>query len=87
MSQHPPIEGSVKRSVGMLSRQVRGWIPHIVIWGLLFLTFYPFIFTLQTSLKSFEQLLFNFWFPALPLYVENYLIAWQEIGPVLPTWK
>ena len=46
---------------------------------LLFLTFFPFFIAILTSLKSFQQLLVNFWLPAFPLQLQNYVMAWNEI--------
>ena len=56
------------------------WLHHLAILVPLLLTFFPLIFALQTSFKSFPQLLNQFWLPAWPLHLENYVIAWNEIN-------
>lgn len=53
---------------------------HLAILIPLFLTFYPLIFTLQTSFKSFSQFLNNFWLPSWPITLKNYAMAWNEIN-------
>jgi ABC-type glycerol-3-phosphate transport system permease component len=67
---------SQTRNLGSLLRQGG---QHLVILAVLALTFFPFIFTLQTSFKEFEQLLNQFWTPTWPLHFENYLLAWDEV--------
>lgn len=50
-----------------------------VMLGILFLTFFPFLFTLMTSLKDTFQFYHSFWAPMWPLHFENYLYAFAEM--------
>jgi len=70
---------SSQEMTGMATRLV-GWVHHLPILLLLFLTFFPFLFAVQTSFKSFPQLLHQFWIPTWPLHLENYVLAWNEIN-------
>ena len=58
---------------------LKGAVHHASLVFLLFLTFFPFVFTIITSFKSFQQLLHQFWTPAWPLQLQNYVFAWNEI--------
>lgn len=54
---------------------------HACVLGLLILTFYPFVFMVQTSFKNNSQLMNEFWSPALPLHLDNYARAAVAIAP------
>jgi raffinose/stachyose/melibiose transport system permease protein len=53
---------------------------YLILILLVFLTFYPFILTVQTSLKDNPQFYHSFWVPTLPLHFENYVAAFQQIA-------
>ena len=55
----------------------------VVLVILVLLTFYPFVFMIMTSLKSLKQYHANFWLPAWPVHLENYVQAWQAIAPYM----
>ena len=40
---------------------------------------------LMTSLKTNQQYYATFWRPTLPLHLENYIAAWQQIRPYFVT--
>ena len=50
---------------------------------ILFFTFYPFYFMLITSFKSLFQFYHNFWWPALPLHLKNYLEVAGILAPYI----
>lgn len=50
---------------------------------LLFLTFYPFVFLVQTSLKDNSQFFHNFWALPAPVEWKNYPQAWEAISPYI----
>jgi ABC-type glycerol-3-phosphate transport system permease component len=52
---------------------------HLVLGALLVFTFYPFLFLIMTSLKSFAQFNHNFWLPAWPLEWGNYQAAFNAM--------
>jgi len=52
---------------------------YAVLTALAIVTFGPLLFTLMTSVKNNEQFDYHFWTPALPLHLENYALAWQQI--------
>ena len=56
---------------------------HVLLLALLFLTFYPFVFLLQTSLKDNNQLFHDFWGLNPPFHWENYAQAWDAIYPYI----
>jgi ABC-type glycerol-3-phosphate transport system permease component len=43
----------------------------------------PYLFMVVTSFKTNEQFEQSFWAPALPLHVENFVVAWEQIAPYL----
>lgn len=45
----------------------------------LFLTFYPFMFMIFSSLKDYAQFFHSFWWPAFPLHLENYKDAFKIV--------
>ena len=73
-----PRRGTRRGKIVIAPRLTR-WLHHLVILVPLFLTFFPFIMALQISFKSYSQILHQFWFPVLPLYPENYVLAWNQI--------
>ena len=74
-----PFTSSPDAAQEELSARFKGSLHHAVLVFLLFLTFFPFFIAILTSLKSFQQLLVNFWLPAFPLQLQNYVMAWNEI--------
>ena len=48
---------------------------------LTFLTLYPFIFMIMSSVKSNAQIYTRFWGVAAPLHWDNYAVAWRMISP------
>jgi multiple sugar transport system permease protein/raffinose/stachyose/melibiose transport system permease protein len=52
---------------------------HLPLVALLALTFYPFLFLLQTSLKDNSQFFHDFWGLRPPLHWQNYVDAWGAI--------
>ncbi|MGX5681919.1 carbohydrate ABC transporter permease [Schumannella luteola] len=46
---------------------------------------FPYLFMLLTSFKTNEQFYDNFWGISLPLNVDNYLVAWNQVSPYLVT--
>ncbi|WP_165972209.1 carbohydrate ABC transporter permease [Paenibacillus piri] len=50
---------------------------------LLVLTFIPFYMLIITSFKFREQIVHEFWFPALPLHIANYGNAFLQIWPFI----
>jgi multiple sugar transport system permease protein len=50
-----------------------------------FVGLFPFLFMLMTSLKTNQQYYDTFWRPSLPLHLENYSAAWQQIQPYFIT--
>jgi ABC-type glycerol-3-phosphate transport system permease component len=55
------------------------WWRHALLLGLLFFTFYPFLFLLMTSLKDNDQFFHRFWSLPAPPRWENYRDAWDAI--------
>ena len=54
-----------------LGARFKSALHHALLLFLLLLTFFPFFIAILTSLKSFQQLLSNFWLPAFPLQLHN----------------
>ncbi|MFE5317628.1 carbohydrate ABC transporter permease [Paenibacillus sp. NPDC056579] len=50
---------------------------------LLLLTLVPFYMLIITSLKYRDQVIHQFWSPALPLHLNNYVQAFLQLGPYL----
>jgi ABC-type glycerol-3-phosphate transport system permease component len=50
---------------------------------LLLLTLMPFYMLLITSLKYRDQIIHEFWIPAIPLHVSNYTSAFTQIWPFI----
>jgi ABC-type glycerol-3-phosphate transport system permease component len=46
---------------------------------------FPYLFMFLTSFKSNEQFYENFWGISLPLNLENYVVAWDQVSPYLST--
>jgi ABC-type glycerol-3-phosphate transport system permease component len=57
----------------------RDLLLHIPLLLLLALTFYPFLFLLQTSLKDNAQFFHDFWGIRPPFHWQNYADAWEAI--------
>lgn len=62
---------------------IRKALPVAILIFITCLTFFPFVFMIQTSFKSVFQFYHNFWLPTLPLMWSNYVTAWQVILPYL----
>lgn len=58
-----------------------GWLARGVLVLILFLAFYPLIFTLMSSFKSVYQFHHSFWLPTWPLEFDNYTEAFEM------TWR
>lgn len=71
--QAPPI---ARRSS---KRTLREILLHLPLVFLVALTFYPFAFLIQTSLKDNPQFFHDFWGLPSPPHWENYTQAWEAI--------
>lgn len=76
------------QEVGRLHAAQRGGLARFHVWGLfwrlglvciLFLTFFPFIFLVMTSLKDTHQFYHTFWLPAFPPTWHNYAQAFADL--------
>jgi ABC-type glycerol-3-phosphate transport system permease component len=56
---------------------------HLPLVLLLLLTFYPFVFLIQTSLKDNNQFFHDFWGLRPPFHLQNYAQAWEAIHPYI----
>ena len=74
-----PFNSSPDAAQVELGARFQSALHHALLVFLLLLTFFPFFIAILTSLKSFQQLLVNFWLPAFPLQLHNYVMAWNEI--------
>ena len=74
-----PFSSSPAAAQEEFSARFKGALHHAFLVFLLLLTFFPFFIAILTSFKSFQQLLVNFWLPAFPLQLHNYVFAWNEI--------
>jgi ABC-type glycerol-3-phosphate transport system permease component len=64
-------------------RRIGTTVSVVILAILVLLTFYPFIFMLMTSLKTAKQYYANFWLPAWPPHLDNYVQAWQAVAPYM----
>lgn len=55
------------------------WLQVGLLVVVVFLVFYPFVFTAMTSLKTTAQFYHNFWWPSWPPAWENYSYAWEKV--------
>jgi ABC-type glycerol-3-phosphate transport system permease component len=55
-------------------------VKHVVVWIILILTYYPLVFSVETSLKSNTEFQYNVFGPTWPFYVSNYSAAWSGIA-------
>jgi ABC-type glycerol-3-phosphate transport system permease component len=63
-----------------LHRQGTQWVRHIFLLLLAFITFYPFLFMIMTSLKNNNQFYHFFWQPLVfPIEWNNYVLAWNQV--------
>jgi multiple sugar transport system permease protein/raffinose/stachyose/melibiose transport system permease protein len=60
-------------------KQLREFALHLPLVCLVLLTFYPFVFLVQTSLKDNPQFFHDFWGLRPPLHWGNYVQAWEAI--------
>jgi ABC-type glycerol-3-phosphate transport system permease component len=74
--------------VGIPHAVRRRGLSRVYVWGvawrvglvcILFLTFFPFIFLVMTSLKDTHQFYHTFWLPAWPLTWHNYAQAFADL--------
>jgi ABC-type glycerol-3-phosphate transport system permease component len=80
-----------RESAGPTASQVEArrptWIRdlpwHIPLILLLLLTFYPFVFLVQTSLKDNSQFFHDFWGFGPPYQWSNYAQAWEAVSPYI----
>lgn len=67
------------------TRAARLWVRfgafawRALLFLILFLTFFPFIFMVITSLKDTHQFYHSFWVPSWPLHFENYAMAFEDM--------
>lgn len=61
--------------------RIAGWgvVWRLALGSILFLTFFPFIFLVVTSLKDTHQFYHTFWLPAWPLHGGNYVQAFGDL--------
>jgi multiple sugar transport system permease protein len=52
---------------------------------IVFVGLFPFLFMLTTSVKTNQQYYESWWLPTLPLHLENYTRAWEQIRPYFVT--
>jgi multiple sugar transport system permease protein/raffinose/stachyose/melibiose transport system permease protein len=65
-------------------KTIRDDLPkHLVLIFAGLLTFYPFIFEIQTSFKTSFQFMHDFWLPTWPPELLNYKDAFTQIWPYL----
>src|SRR5690606_11318144 len=63
-----------------LHRRGTQWVRHLFLLGFAFLTFYPFLFMIMTSLKNNNQFYHFFWHPVVfPIEWNNYVLAWNQV--------
>ncbi|REF36270.1 carbohydrate ABC transporter permease [Thermasporomyces composti] len=60
-------------------------VIQLVLGLLVFVGLFPFLFMLITSFKTNQQYYESWWLPTLPLHVENYARAWNQIQPYFVT--
>src|SRR5205085_4135356 len=76
----PPVRPGVRTVKSKTRKQPparpRDLALHLPLLVLLALTFYPFVFLLQTSLKDNSQFFHDFWGIRPPFHWQNYADAW-----------
>lgn len=65
------------------NRASRQWGIKATLIVLVFVSLFPYLFMLGTSLKDNLQFAESYWMPVLPLHWENYSTAWQQIQPYM----
>lgn len=60
-------------------KRLREFALHLPLVFLVLLTFYPFVFLVQTSLKDNPQFFHDFWGIRPPFHWGNYVQAWEAI--------
>ena len=56
------------------------WLRHVILVLFAFLTFYPFLFMIITSLKNNHQFYHFFWRPIVfPVEWYNWVLAWRQV--------
>ena len=57
------------------------FFKHLFLWLILACTFLPLYLMLNISLKDNAQFARNPWFPEAPFHWENFISAWNFVGP------
>ncbi|SEE97497.1 carbohydrate ABC transporter permease [Ruania alba] len=65
------------------NRSHRQWGVKSALSVLVFVSMFPFLFVLGTSVKDNLQFSESYWVPTLPFHFENYATAWQQIQPYM----
>jgi ABC-type glycerol-3-phosphate transport system permease component len=83
----PPGRGTAGSGAGLRrSRRRRNQLAIKAVLGLIvFVGLFPFLFMLATSFKTNQQYYESWWLPTLPLHLENYARAWEQIRPYFVT--
>lgn len=64
-------------------KRSRQWGVKAALSGLVFVSLFPYLFMLGTSVKDNLQFSENYWMPVLPFHWENYGRAWEQIQPYM----
>jgi ABC-type glycerol-3-phosphate transport system permease component len=68
-------------------RPLRQELPNVAVWAaillFLLLVFFPIVYLLIMSFKSYGQIINNFWAPPEPWLFSNYTHGWEVISPYL----
>jgi multiple sugar transport system permease protein/raffinose/stachyose/melibiose transport system permease protein len=68
---------------GTRARKRQERVLHAALIFLLTLTFYPFVFLIQTSFKDNSQFFHDFWGSPPPYHWDNYTQAWEAVSPYI----
>ncbi|MBI5091886.1 MAG: carbohydrate ABC transporter permease [Candidatus Hydrogenedentes bacterium] len=88
MTLEPSISEQIETAIAPHHVQPRG-MSRIYLWSvtwrlgfilILFLTFFPFVFLVITSLKDTHQFYHTFWLPAWPMTWSNYTQAFTDLN-------
>lgn len=58
---------------------IMGAAWRLVLAGIVFLTFFPFVFLVMTSMKDTHQYYHSFWLPTWPPAWGNFIRAWSDL--------
>ncbi|PSK96403.1 multiple sugar transport system permease protein [Haloactinopolyspora alba] len=64
-------------------KPARQWRVKAALSVLVFVSLFPYLFALGTSVKDNLQFAENYWVPVLPFHFENYATAWEQIQPYM----